>query len=108
MFIERGTCVEITSDINAIPKGRYRVVDTDDWYISFQVGSCIFFSVSHHARKSIRVLETPTRKLTSQKQFLERYYTLLDQIDAQDNAIFEKGKPFTHCMISPSVARETY
>lgn len=97
--------VEVTRDINAIPKGIYQVEEGDVNNLTLTVMGKVFFGIIGSKPGDVKLI--PRNRLniqrkTSLNEFLDRYYELCRSLSPRHPTQL----PFTFCMMDPSVARE--
>jgi len=108
--IRPGAYVKLNETINCIPEGVYRVEESDSDHMLLSVGrkirvgligaySDFVVSLTSSAGRSRRI---------SQKEFLDRYYDLLAESSNDPGSMIDLSRPFTTCMLDPSVAREIH
>lgn len=95
---------EITRDLNAIPKGFYRLHHRESaGGLTFYLGTdnTIFFTVWNFNEHDIRKVsfQENEHKLTAVAQFVRRYWELLDGLRSE-NLSFDPQRPITACALA--------
>ena len=92
---------EITRDINAIPKGFYRLHRREaaeglTFYIG--VNDTIYFSVWNFSKQDVRKVsfQENEHRLTAVSQFVRRYWKLFSSLQSKPPS-FDPRIPFTSC-----------
>lgn len=96
-----GKKVEITRNINCIPKGVYHFAGKEGPMLFFQIGNEALFGVTDDAEDALKVVKGIPA--TSIGEFLDSYYRLLPLEQARP---FRANEPFTFCAISPGTSRD--
>lgn len=98
-----GSILELSTDANAIPAGRYRLLGEEDGFLIFAVGRKILFglSASHWGRFLARRGESDGA-LTSRMEFLDRYFWLLQALPDEGHDTHK----LTFCAVDPSALSE--
>ncbi len=110
--IQSGHFYELTHNVGPIPAGVYRCRKVDDDFIVFSVTDKVFFGMERKGEKNLRLMSRKAGKLrrTALKDFIERYYTLLEKGRTKSCSGFSLAEFLdgtgTFCAIDPSVARE--
>ncbi len=75
----RGDFIEVTSDINAIPAGVYRLVAYDSVSFLFSIGSRVLIEIGSEAASCFHKLvrSEGERRFTRFEEFENRYFELL-------------------------------
>ena len=98
---------ELIEDVGPIPRGVYRIIKCDSESVLFRAGRKVNFVVANGWEPMVRPVDQreSAERRTSQEEFLDRYYTLLEiyRLKAEP---FSPNKPITMCFIDPSVMRE--
>lgn len=102
-----GTFFELPQNVGPIPKGVYRMGGCDLNSAEFYPGKKAVFSIFGNWQSKVRPVP-PSRAWrikTSQSDFIERYYELLNGIKGK-NAHGEVSDVYTMCFLDPSICRE--
>ena len=84
--VKPGTYVELTQDINCIPKGVYKIDYCDEFWVHFLVKNNIEFSLDISCLTLLNYLPPSKAKLkeTSLNSFGKRYYYLLNLLSREE------------------------
>ena len=100
--LRAGNYLELTSDINCIPKGIYRFEEEEEGMLYFRIGKKIEFAIEAICADKLRLLPKSRAVLirTPAKNFVVRYYELLKELRYKP---FDPNLPFTRCGIDSSL-----
>ncbi len=99
--------MKLKSDVNCIPAGVYRLLEDSPYGRIFAVGKDIRFCVGRADDSLFESLRGSIARpiLTTAEEFKERYYRLLQTMDA--GRPFDPLAPITSCTISGAEAAST-